>query len=222
MNKVNLSRFSLFQNVPESTLDDIQAKLKTRSYPQKAVILKKGEPSRHLLFLIKGQADIIDFDSEGGEVWIATLEAGDHFGELALILNEPRSADVVATAPSIVAFLPKEDALKLLTEHPVIARNMMEHLAKTVKRQNQHLHMLNQPSAAERIKALLLLKARKYAGDLLVVENLPPQAQLPKMANTSRETVSRTLAKLYREGVLEKDYKRLIIRKPDALMETNA
>ncbi|HID01295.1 MAG TPA: Crp/Fnr family transcriptional regulator [Piscirickettsiaceae bacterium] len=221
MDKIDLSHFPLFRNVPESTLSNIQKKLKVRLYPKKTVILKKGEPSRHLLFLVSGQADIIDFDSEGGEVWIATLEPGDHFGELALILNEPRSADVIATSPSSVAFLSKNEALSLLTEHPIIARNMMEHLALTIKQQNLHLHMLNQPSATERIKALLLLKARRYAGDLLVVENLPSQAQLAKMANTSRETVSRTLAKLCREGVLEKDYKRLIIRKPDALMESN-
>jgi CRP-like cAMP-binding protein len=145
---------------------------------------------------------------------IDVLQRG--FGCIGLA-DESRSADAVATCPSLVAQLPKQEALKLLTEYPVVAKRMMEHLASLIKQQNQHLYMLNQPSAVDRIKALLLIKAKRYASGLMVVESLPSQSQLAKMANTSRETVSRTLSKLIREGVIEKDYKRLIIRQPNAL-----
>lgn len=215
----SLEQFPLLQSLSPPELEAIRDKLKISTYEKGEIIIKKGEPSHHLLFLLKGEVDIIDFDAEGGEVWIATITPGQFFGELALILDEPRSADAIATQPSTVALLPRKHALELLTEHPAVAREMMRHLALTIKHQNQHLHMLNQPSATNRIKALLLLKARSYSGGLLVVENLPSQAQLAKMANTSRETVSRTLSRLCREGILEKDYRRLIIRKPEALAE---
>ena len=146
-----LKTFPLLAGLSDEEFAAVEQRIKTQHYHKGDIIIKKGEPSRHLLFLLEGEVDIIDFDAEGGEVWIATITPGQFFGELALILNEPRSADAVATQASTVARLPREYALSLLTEHPSAAKEMMRHLALTIKQQNLHLHMLNQPSATERI-----------------------------------------------------------------------
>jgi DNA-binding GntR family transcriptional regulator len=54
---------------------------------------------------------------------------------------------------------------------------------------------------------------------LVVIESLPTQQDISIMINTSRETVSRALQVLIQSGVVEKDLRRLIIRKPEALRE---
>jgi DNA-binding GntR family transcriptional regulator len=52
-----------------------------------------------------------------------------------------------------------------------------------------------------------------------VLENLPTHQDIANMINTSRETVTRALAALAQQGIVQKDANRLIIIKPDALQK---
>ncbi|SIO15184.1 cAMP-binding domain of CRP or a regulatory subunit of cAMP-dependent protein kinases [Sulfurivirga caldicuralii] len=217
MIRAKLEDFELLQGLDETDLQRLRNQLRIQTAQKGDILIHKGSPSRHLYFLFSGLVNIVDFDDEGNATWIATIEPGHIFGELGLILETTRSADAVAIETAEFARLPREEAMKLLTQNPTVAQRMLQQLARTIKQQNQHLHMLNRPSAEERLKALLMMKAKHYASGLVAVENLPSQAQLASMANTSRETVSRTLARWCREGIIEKDYKRLIIRRPEAL-----
>lgn len=61
--------------------------------------------------------------------------------------------------------------------------------------------------------------SRSMPGGLLVVQDVPKQQQIAIMLNTSRETVSRAIAELVQAGVVEKDLRRLIVRKPDMLRQ---
>ena len=54
-------------------------------------------------------------------------------------------------------------------------------------------------------------------GGLVVINNMPTQKEIAIMVNTSRETVSRALHYLIQEKIVEKDLRRLIVRKPDKL-----
>jgi DNA-binding GntR family transcriptional regulator len=54
-------------------------------------------------------------------------------------------------------------------------------------------------------------------GGLVAIQNLPKQQEIAIMINTSRETVSRAIAHLVATGVLEKDFRRLIVRDPNRL-----
>ena len=56
-------------------------------------------------------------------------------------------------------------------------------------------------------------------GGLVVVQDVPRQQQMAIMLNTSRETVSRAIAELVQAGVVEKDLRRLIVRKPEMLRQ---
>ena len=54
-------------------------------------------------------------------------------------------------------------------------------------------------------------------GGMWVINDLPTHQEIAIMVNTSRETVTRALSSLVAAGVVEKDMRRLLIRKPDAL-----
>jgi CRP/FNR family cyclic AMP-dependent transcriptional regulator len=58
---------------------------------------------------------------------------------------------------------------------------------------------------------------KRSASDLLTIENLPNQQAIAIMANVSRETVSRAIRSLVDGQVVERDYRRLIVRDPETL-----
>ena len=73
------------------------------------------------------------------------------------------------------------------------------------------------PNAQQRVYALLQQLAQHMPGGLVAIQNLPRQQEIAIMINTSRETVSRAIAHLVATGVLEKDFRRLIVRDPNRL-----
>jgi CRP-like cAMP-binding protein len=77
--------------------------------------------------------------------------------------------------------------------------------------------LLGIPNAYQRVFALLSQMSSAMPGGLIEVQNLPRQQQIAIMLNTSRETVSRAIAELVQAGVVEKDGRRLIVRRPTEL-----
>ena len=81
-----------------------------------------------------------------------------------------------------------------------------------VRRMSQRHTVLNMPSASQRVCAILVdMAGTAPAADGRVVMDAPRQKELASMANTSRETVSRTLGQLMEAGVLEKNSGRLTV-----------
>jgi DNA-binding GntR family transcriptional regulator len=72
--------------------------------------------------------------------------------------------------------------------------------------------MLGLSRAYARVYSVLEASMKKSAGDLFTIENLPNQQAIAIMANVSRETVSRAIRSLIDGKVIERDYRRLIVR----------
>jgi CRP-like cAMP-binding protein len=159
----------------------------------------------------------VDITEDGREIGLSFLVAGDYFGELSVIDGLPRSATVVACEPSIYALLPRVHALELMYNHPLIAERMFKRLTAGIRRLSDFRTILGMPNAFQRVYALLDHLARTSPGGLVVIEKLPTQQEISIMVNTSRETVSRAIQVLLQRGVVEKDLRRLIVRRPDIL-----
>lgn len=212
-----LNEIPLLSELSDDSLADVHRKMKTVRYKKGDVVILAGDESDSLIFLLEGELNVVDTTEEGEMVWLATIKSGIHFGELGLIIGQKRSATVVAVQESVVGFLPRGDALNLILNQPTVAWKLMHRMAKIIEKTNAQLAIVNLSNARDRIEALLSERAETYANGMVVIENLPSQQSLAKMANTSRETVSRIISKLIKEGVLEKDYRRLIVRQPEKL-----
>ena len=93
------------------------------SYHPGVVILRQGDSSRDVFVLVEGSA-VVQVD---GQV-IRTLEvgAGDHFfGELATLLDLPRTATVTALSGCVVLKIPAAELLEVLCNHPKIAHTQI-------------------------------------------------------------------------------------------------
>lgn len=82
-------------------------------------IVREGEPGRGLFILLAGEADVSKVDS-GSKVLLATLKAGDVFGEISLLGDEPATATVTAARQSTVLFLAKDVFARLIEAFPAI------------------------------------------------------------------------------------------------------
>lgn len=207
-----LARLPLLAGVDPSTIARTAAAVTWREVRKRESVLFKGSPGDHLLFLVSGRLQVLDVTESGREIGLNLLEAGDYFGEIAIIDDEPRSASVVALENSLVALLPKPQTLELFHQNPLVAERVLRGLARKLRNASVYQTILCLPNASQRVFALMQRLCRVAPGGLVVIEHPPKQQELAIMANTSRETVSRALKVLLDGGVVEKDNNRFIVR----------
>lgn len=212
----DLHSLALLSELDDTKKQTVLNQLNAKYYKRNEVVVQKGQPSSELFFLISGRLKVVDYALNGREVGFVFIEAGSHFGELALIDGKPRSASILATEKATVAVLPKQHAQTLMYSEPSVSKKLLKQLANIIRQNNEHMVMLGNTSAPNRVNILLM----KYAQDIngvLTIEKPPTQTEIATMTNTTRETVSRTLSQLIDSGYIEKQGKKLTIIDPDGL-----
>jgi len=129
-----LRKLSLFATLSPSELRVVDGLLHERKYLKGEIIFDEGEEGRALHVVITGCV-LICRQGEPDTGRITEIAAGVVFGELALLEDEPRSAQARAAADCVLASLSRGDFESLLDTHTVIASKIALQLARQLGRQ---------------------------------------------------------------------------------------
>ena len=103
---------------------------------QATSLFKEGQSGDSMFLILEGQMRVsTQKRNSGGSLFLRMLEAGDSFGEIALLSQSPRSATVEATQDSVLIKISAASLQKLLSEQPALAAQFLYHLAKTLGRE---------------------------------------------------------------------------------------
>lgn len=194
----------LFKDLDEEVFGNLSRGAIYKNYVKGDVVCNKGDASNGLFVLIRGELQLYESGREGQEVGLNMIKGPSVFGELGVIDDLPRSADVVALSNVDLALVPKSLLMRTLTENPSGAKAMFTHLTAMIRRLTHHHSLLVIPSASQRICAMLVdLSEQNRRGDLIEFD-MPKQKNLASMVNTTRETVSRTMGQLVVKGIVKK------------------
>jgi voltage-gated potassium channel len=107
-----VARVPFFADIGAIAISDIVDRLRSRSYPEGATVIRKCAAGDSMFFIVSGEVEV--------RVGARTLELrdGDFFGEMALLDRKPRSADVVALSPLTVLVLNVADFYQLAGQQP--------------------------------------------------------------------------------------------------------
>jgi putative ABC transport system ATP-binding protein len=102
-----LRKCPLFSSLTARTLTEVADKMALETHPAGTVIVRQGDPGDKFYLIRSGIAAVTSWDGSRSRT-LATLEAGDFFGEAALLSGEPRNATVSATEEITLCTLDKE------------------------------------------------------------------------------------------------------------------
>ncbi len=179
------------------------------------VIVREDDvATRGFYLILSGSAKVILTAPDGREAVLALLEEGDFFGEMSLLDGDPRSATVRSTTETRLMLLRRQSFLDLLQKHPEIAIGLLTILSSRLRHANRKISALALSPVHARVTGAILQIAEfqgfRVKGHI-VIHDRPTQQEIAEMANTTRETVSRVLGQMQKDGLISMDGRELTI-----------
>jgi CRP/FNR family transcriptional regulator, cyclic AMP receptor protein len=204
--------------LPEEDRRRVLQAARRRRYAHHEVIFHEGDPGDTLHLIAKGRVAVAVATLLGDTTTLSVLGAGQFFGELALVGNQPvRTATVTALEPTETLTLRQQQFDQLRRDHPTIDRFLVALLAEQVKRLSTQLLEALFVDAETRVLRRLLDLAQEYgqgqSGTIIPLT----QEDIATMAGTTRPTTNRVLRDAEAAGALRTARARTEIVDPSIL-----
>lgn len=215
-----LARVPVFETLADDDLERVAEVAVARSFRSGDVIFREGDESDTCYVVRKGHARAVRVHPDGRELSLAHFGPGDIFGELAMFDNESRSATVETLDRVEALAITGPDMRRLMRQHPDMSVKLVISLGRRLRDANQRLANQSFQTVQSRVAGVLadLVHAAQAEGagnaDVLVKIT---QADIAKLAGSSRESASRFLAVLERAGIVSQGRGRLTVHDPHAL-----
>jgi CRP/FNR family cyclic AMP-dependent transcriptional regulator len=204
-----LATIPLFSGLPRDELNKFAELTRERAYPKGSVILFQDDPGDSLFVVRQGRVKVVLIGDDGREVILGVLEPGAHFGELALIDDQPRSAHVIAMDDAQLLILRREDFRRRVEANPTVAWALLSELSRRLRRADQKIGGLVLLDVPGRIARLLLDLAAESSGP--VIEKPLTHQTIAQMIGASRETVSRAMKEFQEHGLIRVERRRIAV-----------
>lgn len=209
MDGITLKRVALFAGLPDDDLAALSRRAATRHYRKNTVIVSKDTAADTMYAVLSGRLRVYLDDDQGNEITIRFLESGDVFGELALLSDTQRSANVVTIEDCKLSVISRIDFMECLTGSPKMALHIIRTLVRRIQEMTDEISALALLDVYGRVRAALERLAKEHEGRR-VTDRLTHQ-ELANMVGSSREMVSRILRDLKAGGYISTDHKRITI-----------
>lgn len=224
MNKIEaLRRTALFSELDQSKLTALAARAIERRFEKDEVLFVAGEEARGLYVIVEGGVRAFRESIGGREQVIHVERAGATVAEVPVFDDGPFPSTVAAEEDTTVLFIDKRDVRLLCMQHPEITLAALKVLATRLRRCAELVETLSLREVGQRLARFLLTEARRRGrrkeGQETSVHLTLTNQQVAARIGTVREVVSRALARLEQDGLIQIKGRLLIIPDENALAE---
>ncbi|WP_248928311.1 ABC transporter transmembrane domain-containing protein [Paenibacillus hamazuiensis] len=123
-----LSMLPFFAGIPAEQLAPVSSLFVTERYDAGRTVIREQEAGDKFYIIVRGSVAVTK-----GTERVAVLEDGDHFGEIALLRNIPRTAGITTIKPTVLLSLQREQLLELTGKYPAIRHALEQSLEERMK-----------------------------------------------------------------------------------------
>jgi CRP-like cAMP-binding protein len=196
-----LRQVPLFSQLRDTDLERLAPLLTEREYPKNRVIRFAHDPCDAFYVVLSGQVKTMLIAEDGREVVLTLVRAGDFFGEMALLDDEPYAASVIAMDDTKLLVLRRDDFRRSIRDLPEMSFGLLRALCARLLEADHKIGGLMLLDVTGRVAHLLLELSAREGGDRIT--DLPTHQVIAQMVGSSRETVSRTIGALAAKQLIE-------------------
>ncbi len=186
----------------------------SKTYNAKQLIIKEGDPSNDLYFIVTGSVTVMVEDHKGHEIVLAYLNAGEFFGELGLFDPDMhRTAFVRAKSKSEIARISYDKLKSLHNIFPDLLFNIASQLAIRLRKTSRKVSDLAFTDVKGRV-ARTLLDLCKEPDAMTHPDGMQiriTRQELGRIVGCSREMVGRVLKSLEEDHLISVSGKTMVV-----------
>jgi CRP/FNR family transcriptional regulator len=204
-----ISAIPLFQGLAADHCRQLASIVVNKPYRRGQTIFSEGDDGDGFYVVASGRVKVFKLSHEGKEQILHILGAGEPFGEVPVFAGEHFPAHAEAMEETRVFFFPRAAFVELIKKNPSLALNMLAMLSRRLRRFTVLIEDLSLKEVPGRLSAYLLyLSEAKNKTDNLTLDI--SKAQLASLLGTIPETLSRILARMSAEELIQSDGQRSI------------
>ncbi|NPA25993.1 MAG: Crp/Fnr family transcriptional regulator [Chloroflexi bacterium] len=196
-------------------LERIKSEVSIQRVREKDVIFHQGDWADALYWVISGAVHLERVDVDGHQAILCRHGPGSFFCPLAFFDRGPQPGTARAETHSVVAVVPRETFMRLMDEHPEFMEQVQAQCFRHIRHIIKRLEVSLFHDVRERLIMVLLEHGEPEPDGTLWVR--ATQQQLAQWVGASRETISRELANLKREGWVQVRRGAVIVLDPEEL-----
>jgi CRP-like cAMP-binding protein len=210
-----LAAIPFFAGLEPAALERLAAGMRSRRFRRGEVIFHLGDPGDALFVIVEGEVKISLPSETGDEAILATLRAGDVFGELALLDGAPRSATASALSPTETVMLPRDKFRELIATEAGVRDALLASIAGELRRLTTHVEELHFLDITGRLAARLVRLAHEGGtrlpdGAIRLRTNLT-QGDLAAMVGCTRQSVNKLLGQFTDDHLIRLDREGIVV-----------
>lgn len=210
-----LRQVPLFAGLDEEALRVLERCSRRRRFPADEALFHEGDPGHVLYVILSGRVHIRRSLPSGEIIHIASRQAGEFFGEMALIDGSDRMADAVTATACELLMVDGEAFVRCLDGAPGLARKVASCIAERLRDAARRLEAEHTQDVLGRVSGAVLELAARHgvvatpSGERIEVRI--SQQELALHAGTTRESANRALRRLRQVNAVHYEGRRLVL-----------
>ncbi len=199
----------LFRELDAQEFTALEEITQLRHIAEDATLFFEGDPANGFFVLLSGRVRIYKAAADGKEFTLHQITPGQVFAEAAIFRGNTYPANCMAMEDSDVAFIPKDQFIRLITKYPNISLKIIGSLSRWLREFAAKLEDLSLKEVPARLATYLLRYRQSIKRDSFDLDIT--KGELASELATISETLSRSLKKLKDLGVIAVDGRRITI-----------
>lgn len=195
-----------FSALSPEELEHVDRLIIKKRFAKDQVVLFEEDTANYMYLVYSGKVRVVKLNDEGREQIITIHKKNDSFGEMAILDGKTSPATVIAHEDTIIGLLSKLDFERNLMGNENIRRRIIELLCSRLRDSWAMIKILSFDNAEQRVTAVLERLQELYGvvDDRGVIINVKlTHMQIASYASVARETVTRILNRLEKDGTLQ-------------------
>ncbi len=207
-----LAQTAFFADFPEHLLEALDKASTVRKFRKNTHIIVSGEDSHAAYVILDGTAYAFTDDEDGNEFIITSFSKGDCFGELGLLDDKPRTANVMTTSECECLVIPRAEIKRALRTEPDVAMTVIRLLVGRIRGMTDDVSCLALMDVYGRLVRVVKNSAVENEQGITITERFTHQ-ELANRVGSSREMISKILKDLRIGGYIGIDDHKIVVLK---------
>lgn len=215
-----IRKVPLFSTLTDEEYDRLAHIFVMRAYRKNQIIFLEEETGTYMYLVLSGKVKVSKSGSAGKETILAIHRTGDFFGEMSLLDGKTAPATVSAIEDSKIISISGADFHKYLLHNEKVLQQIIQVLCSRL-RQVWKTQSQSSSTAESRIRMGIYDLSQKHGirdSHGIIIDLKITHQELAEMVGTSRETVTRSIAQLRKEKIIEVTDRRITLLDEKALL----